>query len=146
MKKQNNKGFSLVELIIVIAIIAILTGTFTALFFRYIEKTRVTTDNDTIGKITSSIRVAITDTDVYENMGDPITIQLTNTKTTVSSGDTYLDQELNSIIPRDVALISKVYSGGVNLTITKTSDSGLTITSDLYYSSPNAPNDPNHIW
>lgn len=146
MKKHNNKGFSLVELIIVIAIIAILTGTFTALFFKYIEKTRVTADNDTINKITSSIKVAITDTNVYDKMGNPITIQLTNAKTTVSSGDTYLDQELNSIIPRDVALISKVYSGGVELTITKTNNSGIKITSDIYYSSPNAANEPNHEW
>ncbi len=40
MKKINNKGFSLVELIIVIAIMAILVGVLAPQFVKYVEQSR----------------------------------------------------------------------------------------------------------
>ncbi len=43
-KKENNKGFSLVELIIVIAIMAILVGVLAPQFIKYIESSRQSTD------------------------------------------------------------------------------------------------------
>lgn len=39
---MDNKGFSLVELIIVIAIMAVLTGVLTPLYLQYVEKSKVT--------------------------------------------------------------------------------------------------------
>ena len=44
MKKTNNKGFSLVELIIVIAIMAILAGAIAPALIRYIDKSRKSND------------------------------------------------------------------------------------------------------
>ena len=44
MKKMNNKGFSLVELIIVIAIMAILIVVLAPQYLKYVEKSRNSTD------------------------------------------------------------------------------------------------------
>ena len=44
MKKMNNKGFSLVELIIVIAIMAILVVVLAPQYLKYVEKSRNSTD------------------------------------------------------------------------------------------------------
>lgn len=63
-KKLNNKGFSLVELIIVIAIMAVLVGVLAPQYLRYVERSRVSTDNDNIAAIESAIQVYGADTEV----------------------------------------------------------------------------------
>lgn len=55
-KSMNNKGFSLVELIIVIAIMAILIGVMAPQLLRYVERTRVSADT----QVADSVRTAVT--------------------------------------------------------------------------------------
>ena len=43
-KQKNNKGFSLVELIVVIAIMAVLVGVLAPQFIKYVERSRQSTD------------------------------------------------------------------------------------------------------
>ncbi len=50
MKKANNQGFSLVELIIVIAIMAVLVGVLAPQFIRYVERSRTQKDASAVHK------------------------------------------------------------------------------------------------
>ncbi|MDF2588245.1 MAG: prepilin-type N-terminal cleavage/methylation domain [Anaerocolumna sp.] len=62
-KKQNNKGFSLVELIIVIAIMAILAGVLSPQLIKYLDKSRKAADVQTAQTIATAISVALADED-----------------------------------------------------------------------------------
>lgn len=61
MKKMNNKGFSLVELIIVIAIMAVLIGVMAPQFLRYVEQSRRSTDISNAQSIATAIQADIAD-------------------------------------------------------------------------------------
>ena len=66
MKKTNNKGFSLVELIIVIAIMAILAGAIAPALIRYIDKSRKSNDVSSAKTIKTAVETAMGNESVYE--------------------------------------------------------------------------------
>ena len=55
-KQKNNKGFSLVELIVVIAIMAVLVGVLAPQLIKYVEKSREATDIQNCDSIVSSLK------------------------------------------------------------------------------------------
>ncbi|MBQ8262114.1 MAG: prepilin-type N-terminal cleavage/methylation domain-containing protein [Lachnospiraceae bacterium] len=61
---KNNKGFSLVELIIVIAIMAILVGVMAPQLIKYIEKTNVSADSQLADAVHSAVLTACMDPEV----------------------------------------------------------------------------------
>lgn len=66
MKKTNNKGFSLVELIIVIAIMAILAGAIAPALIKYIDRSRKSNDVNACKSIKTAFETALANEDVYE--------------------------------------------------------------------------------
>lgn len=70
MKKTNNKGFSLVELIVVIAIMAVLVGVLAPQYLKYVHNSRVSTDVTNAQEIATAINVAVADQkDVFADDG-----------------------------------------------------------------------------
>lgn len=63
---RSNSGFSLIELIIVIAIMAILIAVLAPIFLRYIERSRQATDADAVGNMLSALQVSAVDTKINE--------------------------------------------------------------------------------
>lgn len=65
---KNNKGFSLVELIIVIAIMAILVGVMAPQLIKYIEKSNVSADTQLCDSIHTAVVTAMMDPEI---LADP---------------------------------------------------------------------------
>ena len=92
MKKTNNKGFSLVELIIVVAIMAILIGVLAPQYIKYVEKSRKSADVQLIESCKTALQVSLTDEDYTIAPGaDAVTISDKETKTSASAKTAFDD-------------------------------------------------------
>ncbi len=73
-KSLTNKGFSLVELIIVVAIMAILIGVLAPQYLRYVEKSRLQKDNTAMGEIADVLKMTSADEALIKAMDGSITV------------------------------------------------------------------------
>lgn len=64
--ENKNSGFSLVELIVVIAIMAVLTSVLAPSLLSYVEKSRMQKDDSAMGEVANSIKLALADQNVYD--------------------------------------------------------------------------------
>ena len=65
-----NKGFSLVELIVVIAIMAILVGVAVPVYTQYITSANESVDKQTVGEVEHAIEVLLIDNEVKNPTGE----------------------------------------------------------------------------
>lgn len=93
IQKKRNKGFSLVELIIVIAVMAILAGALAPMLIKYIEKSRRSTDLQTADSIQGALQRVLVDTN-FPPDGTEQAVIIANENTTYSDPATCIADEL----------------------------------------------------
>lgn len=85
-KKRNNKGFSLVELIVVIAIMAVLVAVLAPQFTKYVDRSRQSNDATMVSGIVTAAQVGVTDKE-YKIGPDTYTITVGTSGMTVTAAD-----------------------------------------------------------
>ena len=108
---KNNKGFSLVELIIVIAIMAVLVGVLAPTYLQYVEKSKKSNDVSTVDSIASAIEICAIDPEVTTAGSWSLTATLdknTGTDIFVATGEggDKMVAALAAIVPQDTVLKS----------------------------------------
>ena len=142
MKKMNKKGFSLVELIVVIAIMAVLVGVLAPALMSNVEKSRAQKDVSAMSEVTNSVELALADESIYDEVANILgtatsgtiefapnagVISISDLQLTPASGSAAavakLTAELQQQIGESVTLSSKTYKGST-YTVTITMEAG----------------------
>ena len=101
MKKMNNKGFSLVELIVVVLIMAIIAVALAPQVMKWVENSRKSTDIENYNALVEAANVASTNEDflkVVDATGITITMGTSNTQTT-GTGKSQFDNIMTETLP-----------------------------------------------
>ena len=113
MKKTNNKGFSLVELIVVVAIMAVLVGVLAPAYLRYVEKSRIQKDDSAVAEVVEAVKIAAAEEKCYDILANATAAveigELTNAGWTGDSDDV-LNEEVSATVA-DFAFSSKAWKG-----------------------------------
>jgi len=86
--KKDNKGFSLVELIVVVLIMAIIAVALAPQVIKWVNNSRISSDNNTKEAIISAVQTCLTDEKVFKEItnGTAASVSVNNTEATVSAG------------------------------------------------------------
>lgn len=136
-KKMNNKGFSLVELIIVIAIMAVLVGVLAPQYLKYVTNSKISTD------ITNANEIAtVTNTLIAESKLTGTTATITSSTTVPASTPSNDLEYIMSVLGRQ---ITPKYDTSASFVVSWSNDTGVTkveykVGSDSYQAWPNPDN------
>ena len=137
MKKKNNKGFSLVELIVVIAIMAVLMVVLAPAMLRYVEKSRIQKDESAAAEVRNAVELALADEEVVSTLPTTgaipaVTVKYDADKKTgkIEGGTAALLTEVKKTTPESkIAFTSKKRQAQTyTITITGDADTGYVVT------------------
>lgn len=131
--KKNNKGFSLVELIIVIAIMAVLIGVLAPQYLKYVNNSKVSTDATNAQEMATAINVAVADNAITAVTGDTTATGATLTALLTAAGT----EEPVSKLGGTYTVVYNTTDGVKSIT--------LTVDSKTYECYPNPDNTTNGI-
>ena len=118
-KSLTNKGFSLVELIIVIAIMAVLVGVLAPQYLKYVTNSKISTDISSADSIRTVVNTLIADTKLT---GTTVTLTDGESLAALPASPTDKDQVLFAIGTE----ITTKYKAGSSYIITYSTDKGVT--------------------
>ncbi len=121
-KRKNNKGFTLVELIIVVAIIAVLAAVLAPQYIRYVERSRESNDLQVATNIMRATTAAVADPHVeapanatyeitWDTSGSPAANTLSVTSTTPPARSAEVIEAVAAIMGWPVSTTAGVYTG-----------------------------------
>ena len=130
---NKNKGFSLVELIVVVAIMAVLVGILAPAYLSYVEKTRRGADENAGEEIRHAVEIAAADICVYDELRDGCTLNYTNNctiKTIGTANSAFTEAMGETFGDKTFTIKSKKYSGKkyvVSVSAQTATDAALTV-------------------
>ncbi len=111
-KKLNNKGFSLVELIIVVAIMAVLVVVLAPQYLRYVERSRNSTDRGNAAAIESAMMVWGSETD---NALDLFPASSSGTVTVTANANAAIAGVTGNTADMEAAMTAAMGNAGLNV-------------------------------
>lgn len=112
--KKNNKGFTLVELIVVIAILGVLMAVLIPQYIQYVEKSRIGVDENYIGEVAHNIELAAAANESIN--GKTVTV-------TLKQGTGQIDLEAATGKPENQAMLNELAAVFPDQFVDKTEDS-----------------------
>ncbi|MBP5489621.1 MAG: prepilin-type N-terminal cleavage/methylation domain-containing protein [Lachnospiraceae bacterium] len=103
--EKNNRGFSLIELVVVIAIMAILVGVLAPAYLQYVEKARRRVDDSAAGEIKHAAENVVFSGGFQLDNGD-VLVTFNSSGISVVQGD--LGNALEKMLTSDFGDLSKV--------------------------------------
>ena len=96
--KNATKGFSLVELIVVIAIMAVMAAVLAPALLGYVERSRAQKDDSAMGEVTNAIQLSLADMDVYD---EALQFAVKDNYSCYADGDTSTNTDANKITTKE---------------------------------------------
>ncbi|MDR0905906.1 MAG: prepilin-type N-terminal cleavage/methylation domain-containing protein [Oscillospiraceae bacterium] len=130
--KIRNKGFSLVELIIVIAIMAVLIAVLAPQFIKYVERSRIQKDESAASEVLRAAQIALSEEDVYDALvaeGGTVSLTVADEGSPTCTV-TELQTSVRDVVPGPIDFTSKKHNGQTYTVQIVTTTDPITVTGD----------------